>query len=97
MFNGMLDESKELKYRNRCYRNRCYRNRCYRNNRFQESYNVKHLRNRTFKESSKSRGVFRAQASIYDGAFLWIYLAALFLQLKLHHRCLTGLYIGLRK
>ena len=26
------------------------------------------------KESSKSRGVFRTQASIYDGAFLWIYL-----------------------
>ena len=60
MFNGMLDEPKEVKYRNRCYRN----------NRFQESYNVKHLRNRTFKESSKSRGVFRTQASIYDGAFL---------------------------
>ena len=27
-----------------------------------------------FKESSKSRGVFRTQASIYDGAFLWINL-----------------------
>ena len=29
-----------------------------------------------FKESSKRRGVFRTQASIYDGAFLRIYLAA---------------------
>ena len=27
-----------------------------------------------FKESSKSRGVFRTQASIYDGVFLRIYL-----------------------
>ena len=27
-----------------------------------------------FKESSRSRGVFRTQASIYDGAFLWINL-----------------------
>ena len=27
-----------------------------------------------FKESSKSRGVFRTQASIYDKAFLWICL-----------------------
>ena len=27
-----------------------------------------------FKESSKNIGVFRTQASIYDGAFLWIYL-----------------------
>ena len=27
-------------------------------------------RNKTFKESSKSRGVLRTQASIYDGAFL---------------------------
>ena len=25
-----------------------------------------------FDESSKSRGVYRTQASIYDGAFLWI-------------------------
>ena len=34
-----------------------------RNNRFQESYNVKY-RNKTFAESSKSRGVFRTQANI---------------------------------
>ena len=34
------------------------------------------LKNKTFKESSKCRGVFRTQASICDGAFLWIYLTA---------------------
>ena len=28
------------------------------------------LKNKTFEESSKSRGVFRTHASIYDGAFL---------------------------
>ena len=27
-------------------------------------------RNKTFEESSKSRGIFRTQARIYDGAFL---------------------------
>ena len=32
------------------------------------------LKNKTFEESSKSRDVFRTQASIYDGAFLSIYL-----------------------
>ena len=36
------------------------------------------LKNKTFEESLKSRGVFRTHASIYDGAFLWIYLAALY-------------------
>ena len=30
-------------------------------------------RNKTFKESSKSRGIFTTQARIYDVAFLWIY------------------------
>ena len=33
-------------------------------------------RNKTFEGSSKSRDVFRTQASIYDGDFLWIYLTA---------------------
>ena len=32
--------------------------------------------NKTFKDSSKSRSVFRTQTSIYDGAFSWIYLTA---------------------
>ena len=27
-------------------------------------------RNKIFKESSKSRGIFRTQANIYDGAFI---------------------------
>ena len=36
--------------------------------------------------------------SIYDGAFLGIYFNdLLFSQLKLHHRCPTGLYKDLRK
>ena len=54
MFNSMLDEPKEVKY-------------------FKEITGFKNLatlKNRTFKESSKSRAVFRTQASIYDGAFL---------------------------
>ena len=49
------------------------------------------LKSRTFEESSKSRGVFRTQASMYDGAFLWIYLTACYM---LHHRCSAWLYIG---
>ena len=40
-------------------------------NRFQESLQCKvFYSNKTFEESSKNRGVFRTQASIYDGAFL---------------------------
>ena len=31
-------------------------------------------RNKMFEESSKSRGVFRNQASIYDGAFYLLFL-----------------------
>ena len=52
----MLDELKEVKY-------------------FKELTDFKNLRckilqrNKTFKESSKSRNVFRTQASIYNGAF----------------------------
>ena len=34
------------------------------------------LKNKTFGEFSKSRGVFRIHADIYDGAFLGIYLTA---------------------
>ena len=45
------------------------------NNRFQESYNVKY-RNKMFVESSKSRGIFRTQANIYNGVFLSTYLTA---------------------
>ena len=47
-----------------------------RNNRFEESYDVKY-----FKEI-KSRDVFRTQTSIYNGAFLWIYLTACYLCIK---------------
>ena len=36
------------------------------------------LKNKTFEESSKSRGVFRTHASIYNGTFLWIYFTALY-------------------
>ena len=39
---------------------------------------MKNILKKTFEESSKSRGVFRTHASIYDGAFLWIYLTALY-------------------
>ena len=38
-------------------------------NSFQKSY-VLLQRNKAFKKSPKSGGVFRTQASIYDGAFL---------------------------
>ena len=56
-------------------------------NRFQESNNAC----KTLEEPSKSRGIFRTQASIYDGAFYHL----LFSQYKFHHRYWTGLYIGL--
>ena len=36
------------------------------------------LKYKTLEESSKSRGVFRTHASIYDGAFLWILLTVLY-------------------
>ena len=39
-------------------------------NRFQESCNKKYFKNKTFGESSKSRGVFETHANIYNGAFL---------------------------
>ena len=52
------------------------------------------LKNKTLEESSKSRGVFRTHASIYDGAFFMDTLNGfIFLQYKLHHRSSTVLYI----
>ena len=66
----MFDELKEVKYFKET-------------NRFQEPYNVKYSEEiKLLKESSKSRGVFRTQASIYDGAFLWIYLTAYYFRNK---------------
>ena len=47
-------------------------------------------RNKTFEESSKSRDVFRTQASIYNGVFLWMY----YFYKKAPYRWSTGLYIG---
>ena len=44
-------------------------------------------------QSSKTRGVFRTQASIYDGVFVDI-LNLLFLQQNSRHTCSIGLYIG---
>ena len=47
----------------------CLRN--LKNSRFQESYDVKYFKEiKRLKSLQKSRGVFRIQASIYDGAFL---------------------------
>ena len=46
-------------------------------NRFQEQWKFL-WKNKAFEESSKCRGVFRTNASIYDGAFLWVYLSALY-------------------
>ena len=40
---------------------------------FNELKEVKYFKEiKRFEEPSKSRGVFRTQARIYDGAFLWI-------------------------
>ena len=67
MFNSMFDELKEVKY-------------------FKEIIDFKNLkckilwRKKAFKDSSKSRGVFRTQGNIYDGAFLWIYLRTYYFQ-----------------
>ena len=48
---------------------------------FKNAFFTEHLqanasKNKTFEESSKSRGVFTTRVSIYDGAFQWIYLTA---------------------
>ena len=40
------------------------------------SHNLKHFEEELFEESSKSRDLFRTQANICDGAFLWIHLTA---------------------
>ena len=46
-------------------------------------YSLKILyRNKTSKEPSKSRGAFRTQTSINNGAFLWIYLTAYYFRNK---------------
>ena len=37
---------------------------------------------KTFEELSKSRGVFRTQVSIYDGAFFWKHLMAYYFRNK---------------
>ena len=65
----MFGELKELKY-------------------FKEITDFKNLimqnteKSKTFEESSKSRGVFRTQVSIYDGVSLWIYLTAYYFRNK---------------
>ena len=52
-------------------------------NRFQEPYNEKSFKKtKAFEESPKSRGVFRTRGNIYDGAFLLIYLTALYFRNK---------------
>ena len=40
------------------------------------------LSNKNFEEFSKSRGEFRTQGSIYDGAFFWTYLMAYYFRNK---------------
>ena len=47
-----------------------YHKKLVRLNRFQESYNEKSVKKKTIEKSSKSRGVFRTHASIYDETFL---------------------------
>ena len=56
----MFDELKEVKY--------------FKKITFQKSCNVNYFKE--IKRSPKSRGLFRTQASIYDGVFLRIYLTA---------------------
>ena len=55
------------------------------------------LKNKTFEESSKSKGVFRTHASIYIrwSFFVNILNGFIFSQYTLHHRSSTGLFIGL--
>ena len=67
------------------------------NNRFQESYNVKY-----FKEIKRLKSLQKAEAYLEPKQASMMehfnmFNDVLFLQLKLHHRCSTGLYIGLRK
>ena len=55
-------------------------------NRFQKSSKVKYFkvikRLKSQKRISKSRGVFRTQVGIYDGAFLWVHLTAYYFRNK---------------
>ena len=53
-------------------------------NRFHESYNAKHIKEITRLKSlqTKSRGVFKTQASICDGDIWWIYLTAYYFNNK---------------
>ena len=50
------------------------------NSMFDELKEVKYFilgsRNIKYLKEIKSRGAFRTQASVYEGAFLWIYLTA---------------------
>ena len=53
-------------------------------------------RNKTFEETSKSRGVFRTREHL-RWKCLWVFLIAYYFGYKPNHRRSTGLYIGLRK
>ena len=65
--------------------------------RFQESYNVKYFKkNKMFVESSKSRGVFRTLAASMMELTIFTIKAMMYISM-IYHRCLTGLYIALRK
>ena len=67
-------------------------------NRFQESCNKKYFKNKTFGESSKSRGVFGTHAEHLQWSFFVNILnGLLFSQYKLHHRSSTWLYIEIFK
>ena len=79
----MFDELEEVKYFKEL-------------NKFQESLLWCKIleRNKTLKKFSKSRVVFRTQASIRDGAFLWIYLRLTIFAIKAPSQML---YIDLRK
>ena len=47
-----------------------------------KSYGVKYFKEIKRYKSVQKRGVFITQASIYDGAFLWIYLTAYYFRNK---------------
>ena len=60
MFSKMFDELKEVKY--------------FKKKQISKVFNVNYFKE--IKRSPKTRGLFRIQASIYDGDFLRIYLTA---------------------
>ena len=62
MFTSIFDELKVVKYFKKIITL----------NIFQESYNVKYFKEINVWGVFKKQSVFRTQASIYDGAFLWI-------------------------